>query len=113
MKIYALNWSKKCCWRNVAFAKESAPTLGSCPRVERGDSVFQTRQYNLSAPNIHLEGNIESCINCGQDAKVVDGIYKTVDGVIQLISSPEIQKAQYEELSRLITKAQSGEVSVE
>lgn len=40
--------------------------------------------------SLHLEGNRETCPNCGNMAQIVDGTFNTVGGALAMISGPQI-----------------------
>ena len=58
-----------------------------CPKGH----VFESRMFRIeNSTNITLVGNTEPCPVCGSTARVMDGTFDFVDGVVRVLSAPKI-----------------------
>lgn len=60
-----------------------------------------------------LVGNKETCINCGQMADILDGMFNAVGDVLELISGPQFTRDILQALAELLEKAKQNQITVD
>ena len=62
-----------------------------------------------------IAGNkfVDACPECGGDMYTIDGTYRAIDGVVELLQSPEADVQEVNELLRILREAEDGNWSEE
>lgn len=62
---------------------------------------------------IGLSGNKETCRNCGRWANVADGVFEVNEGVINLVSGPNVSRELVKRFSIILADAANKRVSID
>ncbi len=70
-------------------------------------AVFRSRLLSGSGnfKNLTLSGNTETCPYCGNMARTAEGVFDIVEGVISIISAPNITKEMLAAFDDIVRKA--------
>lgn len=72
-------------------------------------SVFQPPEG--ASMRLSLGGNLESCPSCGRLASTLDGQFQITDGIVEIVSAPDITVAAYRRLREAIAIHQKNEIT--
>lgn len=74
-------------------------------------AIFQSLGIRVSGRSVaRLSGNKETCPHCGHLADIADGVFSTADGILKIITAPDITKEMYAAFLGLAKKAQDKEI---
>jgi hypothetical protein len=77
-------------------------------------SIFASRAFRITGNvSLHLAGNRETCIVCGQMADIVDGTFHATDGFLKMIGGPTLTRDILEQFSSLVERAATKEISLD
>lgn len=78
--------------------------LANCPSC---GAVFRSRAFAISGnvSGLTLRGNKETCPFCGAWANISDGLFDVANGVLRVISAPQLTKDMLAAFGALIQKA--------
>jgi|RhiMethySRZTD1v2_1073278.scaffolds.fasta_scaffold761862_2 hypothetical protein len=84
---------------------------------EHCGAMFSSRMFNFG-PNarvasMHLEGNKETCPNCGEMASIVDGVFEVSGNILKLVSGPQFTKVLLSQFAHLLEQARRREIEPE
>jgi hypothetical protein len=81
-----------------------------CPHC---GALFSSRAFHFggNVRNLRLEGNRETCVNCGQLANIVDGTFDISEGVLSLISGPQFTRDVLKAFAELVQRAVNREIT--
>ncbi|MGN6535220.1 MAG: hypothetical protein ACTHKQ_05745 [Mesorhizobium sp.] len=69
-------------------------------------AVFASRGIEVSGiRNLTLQGNAETCPQCGRPARIADGVFDATSDAITLLQGPEITRALYDRFIDLTKEA--------
>jgi len=70
-------------------------------------AVFQSRLLSTSGnvKNLTLSGNKETCPFCGNMANTAEGVFDIANGIISVISAPQITNQMLQALGAIVKKA--------
>jgi len=75
--------------------------------------VFLSRGYNISGRNISLWGNIESCIFCGADARLSEGVFNIAEDAVEILTAPETTLEAFKKMRALVADVSAGRITPE
>jgi hypothetical protein len=101
-------FTKSAGWTRVLDeAKQSLPV--QCPKCK---TIFPSHAKFLPAIELELSGNTEPCPVCGySDAVIAEGIFRTGQDTIEVLSADETNRAMLEAFLRIASQATAGTLS--
>lgn len=84
-----------------------------CPHC---GAVFQSRGFSI-APGAFRSvfvGNLETCIQCGKLARIIDGVFDVSrEGILSLVEGPDISRELLQRFSRSVERAAKNEITLD